>query len=53
MHEKLQYPFAVGVGFLSHRILGPFLLRHRQEKSRRGSAMIENLMTIFAVPNRS
>ena len=33
VHEKLQYPFAVGVGFLSHRILGPFLLRIAKKKA--------------------
>ena len=33
VHEKLQYPFAVGVGFLSHRILGPFLLRLAKKKA--------------------
>lgn len=31
--EKLQYPVAVGFGFLSHRILGPFLMRFAAKKS--------------------
>ena len=31
--QKLQYPVAVGVGFLAHRVLGPFLLRFAQKKA--------------------
>lgn len=30
--EKIQYPVAVGIGFLSHRILGPFLMRFAKKK---------------------
>ena len=31
--QKLQYPGAVVVGFLAHRVLGPFLLRFAQKKA--------------------
>lgn len=31
--ERLQFPVAVGFGFLSHRILGPFLLRLAKKKT--------------------
>jgi len=31
--DRVQYPVAVGFGFLSHRILGPFLLRLAKKKT--------------------